>query len=63
MALSGTARRIDCVITGLMNSKDDIEAAHDRCGVPLDDVICCQVKVLLERRIADCHEPEAVEVV
>lgn len=54
---SNQARRIlDHAIDRLMANADAIVAAHEQCGVPLEDVICAVVRKALAARVADSHQ-------
>jgi hypothetical protein len=49
-------RSVDHVIDRIMASSDAIVAAHEQCGVPLEDVICAVVRKALAARACDVHQ-------
>ena len=49
-------RRLDHVLSTIMDHADDIITAHEQCGVPLEDVICAVVRKALAARVADSHQ-------
>ena len=51
-----TRRAVDMVMDRISCRIEAIEAAHERCGVPLDDVLCAIVRQTLAARESDSHQ-------
>ena len=56
LAPSAARRSLDHAIDRIMASTDAIVAAHEQCGVPLEDVICAVVRKALAARACDSHQ-------
>ena len=53
---SQVGKQLDHVLCTIMDQTDAIVAAHEQCGVPLEDVICAVVRKALAARACDVHQ-------